>query len=153
MSLNLEESSRVWIKVYTALINEERPVVEAFKALQRRLEQTGDPSLRFVPFSAADAVAVTGTTLVDVPCRIYGWFAQKSDTSVLAILLFDNSDAGFADQVVASQFQEANDTHAEIAVKGIVCSTALSVLSRSDVSWATESVEADAPNGFLVVGQ
>lgn len=143
----------MWNKVYAALFNAERSVIESFHALQTKLEATGDPQLRFVPFTAAQTIEANGTTLVDVPCRIYGWYAQKADTSALAALLLDNSDAGFADQVVVSQFKEASDTHAGISVKGIVCDTALSVLSRSDVSWATPSVEADAPHGFIIVGQ
>lgn len=157
MAIALESGAAVWRKVEKALTGASPAAQLAFKGLRRWLvEQNKNPDLQFIPFSAADIVTNTGYSPIGVPGSVYGIYVKNSGTG-------DGTDSFFAlhnaaDNASAALFAAViQDDDDEIVALyplsgGLAFGTDLTLSAATTIGGATESAEANAGDGFVIVG-
>lgn len=163
MALAVESSNKVWQKVKAAVNAGQGAnksfspaIVEALLELKKYLAtQKNNPDLQFVPFSAAQVVTNLGYSPDVDACKVYAFVGKNSGTG-------DGTDsfAGLHDAVnnasaglVAALIQDDYDEFALIYPRGLAFATEVTVSAATTVLGATESAEANAFDGFLIIGE
>lgn len=162
MAIALESSNKVWQKV-NAAVNAASganksfspAIVNALLELKKYLAtQKSNPDLQFIPFSAAQIVTNLGYSPDVDACKVYAFVAKNSgagDGTDSFIGLHDavnNASAG----LVSGLIQDDYDEFALIYPRGLAIATEVTVSGATTVLGATESAEANAADGFLVIG-
>lgn len=157
MALVLEDGAKVWRKVDQALTNAGPEAQRTFKGLRDFLvQQKGNPTLQFLPFSAAQAIAAGGTDLVGAASTVYGWYAKAARTtgttsSFLALHAAADNTATTT-TLVTDRIKLTGQRFSYVTGFGLAAETGLTISAATAVGGATESAEADAANGFVIVG-
>lgn len=161
MALSLENGQNVWRKVDQFLASHDSgtatpSAVGAFRALKEWLvTQKGNPQLQFIPFSAADIVTNTGYSPIGaVASQVYGLYAKNtggSDGTDSFIALHNATDNASA-ALFAAVIQDDNDEVVYTNAQGLAFGTDLTISAATTIGGSTESAEADAADGFVVVG-
>lgn len=130
-------------------------VSEALRSLWKHMEALGNPQLQFVTFDQTDNAE---TVIADVACKIYAIYFKKPAASTTAawLKLTDEASAG-------------NEAHADISFKlaaavgapkefcvvfhdGFSMATGVMLVSHTANDGNTDSNDADAVAGFVIVG-
>jgi len=129
--------------------------VEALRSLWKHLESLGNPDLQYVMF---DQTGNAETVIADVACKIYAIYFKKPAASTVAAWL------KLTDEASAN-----NEAHADISFKlaaavgakkefcvvfhdGFSMATGAMLVSHTANDGNTDSQDADACAGFVIVG-
>lgn len=157
MAIALQEGIFVWQKVAKALAGANPGVSQPFRELKTYIAtQLGNPNLQFVPFTAAQIVTNLGYSPDVDASTLYAVYAKGRRTSGTTSSFFavhaatDNSAT--TTTIVTSRFKAVGQVFAAIYPTGVAVETELTLSAATAVGGATESSEADAADGFVVIG-
>lgn len=159
MAVSVESSNLVWQKVKIALetLKASELVKDAFRRLKMDLATlNGNPDLEFVPFSAAQVVTNTGYSPIGAACKVYAVYAKNAgagdgtDSFLTLHDAADNTSAG----TIGAPIQDDKDEilYIEASRGGIAFATDLTISAATALAGATESAEANACDGFVIIG-
>lgn len=160
MALTLEDGQNVWRKVAAFLTSHDGGTANpatagAVSALREYLlTNRGNPTLQFVPFSAADIVTNLGYSPLDVPCKLYALYAKNTgdgdgtDSYITLHNAANNASVPF----ITGLIQDDNDTFVYIDPNGADFTTDITISAATASGGATESAAANACDGFVIVG-
>jgi len=163
MALSLENANLVRMKVKQALasggsatngVGADPAIAEAAKDLFVYLSsQRLNPDLMFVPFSAAQLIANGGAAMTDAACKLVAIYLKGRRTSGTTESFVTFSEVNQAGAIVdVSRFNATtNSPVLKIFPKGQAIATALHASAATAAGGATESSEADAADGFVIV--
>ena len=160
MAIALESQSNVWRKVEAYFNSHDGgsaspAAVNAFRALKAYLVSTANATqLQFVPFSAAQIVVNLGYSPDVDSCQVYGWYAKNTggsdgtDSFIALHNAANNASAG----ITLGLIQDDDREIIQIYPQGLDFATELTVSGATTAFGATESAEADAADGFVILG-
>ncbi len=157
MALTVQDGVQVWQKVKQALAGANPANQAAFRVLREYLAtQGGNPQLQFIPYTAAQAVTDTGTSLVGGACTLYGWYghgARTTGTTASFQAIHDASTNGATTTTVDTvRLGIVGESFSVVHPTGRILATDAVISAATAVGGATESAAADASNGFIIVG-
>jgi hypothetical protein len=157
MAVVLEASNKVWQKVEQALTGAGPDAQRAFKGLRDYLvQQSGNPNLQFIPYTAEQAVTDHGVDLTAAACKVYGWYGKGRRTSGTTASFIALNAAATQDAttttIVTTRLKVLGQRFAFVFGAGLASETGLTVCAATTVGGATESSAADAADGFVVIG-
>lgn len=129
-------------------------VSEVFRALWKHMEQKGNPDLQLVNF---DQTGNADQVIADVACKIYAIFFKKPAASTTAawLKISDHATTAAANGDVVISLAAAAAALKEGAVvfpDGLDMVNGATLASHTTVNGATDSSDADACAGFVIVG-
>lgn len=157
MALSLQDGTFVWQKVKKALNDADPSIQNAFFDLRVYLStQGGNLQLQFIPFTSAQAVVNNGTDLVGAACTLYAvyWKAKRTSGTTAAFLaIHDAADnSATTTTIVTARIKATGNKGCAIEPTGIALATGCTISCATAVGGSTESSDADAANGFVIVG-
>ncbi len=157
MALSLQDGIYVWQKVSKALAGANPGVSQPFRELKTYIAtQLGNPQLQFIPYTAAQVVVNTGFQAADAASTLYAMYAKgRRTTGTTAAFLSVHAattNGATTTTVVTTRFLATGQVFAAIYPAGVAVETALTISAATTVGGPTESSEADAADGFVIVG-
>lgn len=157
MAIALENSNKVWQKVKIALASATPAEQEVFAQLKAYLAtQKKNVDLQFIPFSAENIIANLGYCPDVDACTIYGFYAKGRRTTGTTASFVSVNDAtdnsATTTTLYSKRFKVTGESVAIVDPRGQVVATDITVSAATTVGGATESVAADAADGFLIIG-
>jgi hypothetical protein len=160
MALTLENGQDMWRRVAAYLSAHDQgtaspAAVEAFRGLRAWLvEQNGNPTLQFVPFSAADIVTNLGYSPLDVPAKVYAMYVKNTGGSdgTDSYITLHNAANNASVPFITVLIQDDDDEAFFISARGVDFTTDVTVSGATTAGGATESAAADSADGFLIIG-
>ena len=157
MAIALQDGVQVWQKVKQALVGANPTNQAAFRVLREYLATQGqNPQLQFIPFSAAQIVTNGGYSPDVDACTVYGFYVKgrrTTGTTASFIALHAATDNSATTTTIAtSRFKVTGQSFAMVFPAGLACETELTVSAATTVGGPTESAEADAGDGFVLIG-
>lgn len=164
MALAVENSNKVWQKVKLALnagagANKSfSPATqEALLALKQYLAtQMKNPDLQFIPFSAAQIVTNGGYSPDIDAHKVYAFVGKNSgagDGTDSFVSVHDaTSNAATTSARASATITDDYDEFALIFPRGLPMGTELTVSAATAIAGSGESAEANACDGFVIVG-
>lgn len=154
MALTLESAGKVRQK--TRAITRNPAVFYSLKAFFLYwATNKNNADLQILPFSAADIVQATGVSPIGgVTSTVYVLYAKNAgagDGTDSFISLHNATDNASA-PLVTAVIQDDDDIIYHLYPEGIVFATDLTISGATAAGGATESAEANAADGFVIVG-
>lgn len=157
MALVVQDGVLAWQRVKQALIGANPASQNAFRVLREYMAtQGGNPQLQFIPYTAAQAVAAGGTSLVGGACTLYGWYAKGSrvsgTTAAFHTLHDAGSNAATTTTVDTAKLNILGQSLAFVHPTGFIAATDVTISTATAVGGAVMSAVGDAALGFVLVG-
>lgn len=127
---------------------------EALRSLAKHMQVLGNPDLQFVPF---DCTANADIVLADVGCKLFAIYVKKPvGSTVDAWLKISNHAtvaAANADLVIFLQGTGGGGrAYCPVFHDGLKFATGLTLASHTTVNGSTDTADADAATGFVILG-
>lgn len=161
MALATENSNKVWQKVKIALADANPVAQAAFAELKKYLATQGrNPDLQIVLVDRTLTVGSGGQDSgIDAACTVYGaWFRKPKTATAAYSAIFDDAtdDAGAGtDGRFSIGLLGSTTVNQEVFVvypQGLALSAGLVIKNYTDFDGTTDGSNADATDGFVIVG-
>ncbi len=156
MALTLQNGIQVWQKVEKFLANANPGAQKAFRGLKEwMVTQKGNPTLQFIPFTAADIVVNTGYSPIGgVASRVLALYAKNpgagDGTNAYIRVYNDTTNTTNTLAYISGLIDDDNDSFFIVNPQGWAYATDVTISSDTGTD-ATESAAANAADGFVIL--